>query len=185
MAKVLILGLGNPGRKFENTRHNAGFLALEYLQRKWDFPEFKEKKKNFAELSKRNFERIQIVLGKPLTFMNDSGKAAKLIVKDLRVKNLIVVHDDADLPFGKIKISYGAGSAGHKGVGSIIEALGTKNFYRVRIGIRPPGNTQKAETFVLKNFSKQEKQKLQSILEQVCKLLEGKLRHFVPFNAPF
>ncbi|MDO8633420.1 MAG: aminoacyl-tRNA hydrolase, partial [Candidatus Wildermuthbacteria bacterium] len=127
----LIVGLGNPGKKYEKTRHNAGFMVLDELEKK---------------------ELPQTRLLKPDTFMNNSGGAVKKEMQKLKIKNqsLIIIHDDIDIPLGKIKVSKGSGSAGHKGVESIIQSLGTKEFIRIRIGILPPeGKPEDVETFVL------------------------------------
>jgi len=134
----LIVGLGNPGKKYENTRHNVGASVIEKLE--------------FLNLA-------NVILAKPTTFMNESGKAVKSLTKNRRIlaKNLIIIHDDIDLPIGAIKISFDAGSAGHKGVESIINSLGTKNFTRLRIGIQPKaGKLEDVENFVLKKFTKGE-----------------------------
>ena len=114
----LIIGLGNPGKKYEKTRHNIGSKAIDELR--------------FLNLK-------NVVLTKPQTFMNESGKTVKNLLKNYKTKpdNLIVMHDDIDLPIGKIRIVKNRGAAGHKGVESIIKALGTKNFIRFRIGIQP------------------------------------------------
>jgi PTH1 family peptidyl-tRNA hydrolase len=180
--KILIVGLGNPGKKYKNTRHNIGFLVLDKFQKAYsrhrrdgptgiskkfqyrenNFPEFKLVKKFNSLISEGKISGKKILLAKPQTFMNNSGKAVKSLclnffeIKAMAViskknkkegnnvlnkpsnnflNNLFVVHDDVDLPLGKIKISRGRGSGGHKGVESIIKELGTKNFVRFRIGI--------------------------------------------------
>ncbi len=173
MDKVLIVGLGNPGTKFKYTRHNAGFLALDYLREKWGLGDFKGEERFLAQISQGDVEGKKIILAKPQSFMNNSGVSVKSLIKNLKlkIKNLIVVHDDSDLAFGKIKVSQGAGPAGHKGVKSIIDELRTKNFVRARIGIRPEGSKEKAENFVLKNFSRQEKQKLPAIFGETLELM--------------
>lgn len=135
----LIVGLGNPGKKYEHTRHNVGSMVLDAL---------------------KGVELPNAILAKPQTFMNNSGKAIKSLYTKYKIQNtkyIIVVHDDIDIPLGKIKVSFGRGSAGHKGVESIIKELGTKNFTRVRIGIQPvKGKPKNVETFVLKNFTSKE-----------------------------
>ena len=155
----LIVGLGNPGPKYENTRHNIGSRIIDELE----------------PLNLKN-----VVLIKPTTFMNESGKAVKKLIQHLKsnIQNLIVIHDDIDLPLGKIKISIDSGSAGHKGVQSIIDTLGTKDFTRVRIGIRPePYNLQPKtlDRFVLQKFSKNEKE----ILKEVISTAVEKIRELL------
>ena len=106
---TIIIGLGNPGEKFNNTRHNAGFMAVDFFAKKNNLPEFEMEKKYDALISKKG----NILLAKPETFMNKSGSAVKKIAKNNKGQ-IIVVHDDADLPVGKIKIAVNRGSAGHK-----------------------------------------------------------------------
>ncbi|HUT96405.1 MAG TPA: aminoacyl-tRNA hydrolase [Candidatus Paceibacterota bacterium] len=152
--KTLIVGLGNPEKKYTKTRHNIGFRIIDALEN---------------EISDKN-----IILLKPDTFMNNSGKAVTEYLKysNLTAQNLIVIHDDIDLPFGEIRTSKDSSSAGHKGVQSIINELGTQNFTRVRIGINskleaqnPKSETDTAE-FVLKNFSKDEEKELPEIIKK-------------------
>jgi len=168
---VVIVGLGNPGAKFQNTRHNIGFMALDKFAEKNNFPEFKLDKKSNALVS----ENKNIILAKPQTFMNNSGLAVKNLVRSDLTKNLIVVHDDADLPVGKIKIVKDRGSAGHKGVESIIKAIGNKNLIRIRIGIAPQSRVSdhrtKAEKVVLKNFLPEEQKFINEVLEKICDAL--------------
>ena len=113
----LIIGLGNPGKEYERTRHNAGFLFIDELERL----------------------KIKITLAKSQSFMNESGKAVADLIKFYKVKleNILIVHDDIDILWGSYKFSFGRSSAGHKGVESIIKSLKTKNFWRLRIGIQP------------------------------------------------
>ena len=131
-----IVGLGNPGEKYEMTRHNAGRMAvLEFIKKeKIDQPEFDKKLKALVAKGEIGKSKFQIIL--PETFMNKSGDSLKpLALSAKKAENLIVVHDDIDLPLGKVKISFGKNSGGHKGVESVIKAVKTINFTRVRIGI--------------------------------------------------
>ena len=185
---ILIAGLGNPEKKYKDTRHNIGFRALDKFQEKNNFPDFKFSKKFNAEISEEFLNGEKIVLAKPQTFMNESGTTIKKLIENpsavssgpncckLKIENFIVVHDDIDLPVGKIKISVGAGSAGHKGVESIIKALGTNEFARIRIGIEPEDKTKKALELVLKGFSKEEKEKLDGAIDNACLALETAVR---------
>lgn len=156
---LLIVGLGNPGKKYEKTRHNAGCMVLD-------------------ELKKKEFPGVRLL--KPDTFMNNSGKVVKSLLTKYQILNtkyLVVVHDDIDIPLGKIKVSKGSGSAGHKGVESIIQSLGTKDFTRIRVGILPPaGKPEDVETFVLKNFKKEELPLLHKAIEDSCIALENLLK---------
>ena len=152
----LIIGLGNPGEKYEKTRHNAGFMAIEEL--KEDKPEGS-------------------VLAKPKTFMNDSGKAVKELADYYGAKpqDLWIIHDDIDLPLGQYKISEGQGSAGHKGVQSIIDQLKTKDFKRVRIGICPAaGKPENVENFVLKKFDKEEIKELKEVFKRIAEEIKNR-----------
>lgn len=148
---IIIIGLGNPGEKFQNTRHNAGFVAIDKFAKKNNFPEFKLEKKFEALISKEG----KILLTKPETFMNNSGKAVKKIKAVNKTATFIILHDDVDLPLGKIKIIKERGSAGHKGVESVIKAIGNKGLIRFRIGTSTKKDAQ-AQDIVLKTFSPEE-----------------------------
>ena len=131
-----IVGLGNPGEEYELTRHNAGRMAvLEFVKKEGiDEPEFDKKLKALVAKGEIGGEKFQVIL--PETFMNKSGDSLKsLALSAKKAENLVVVHDDIDLPLGKVKISFGKNSGGHKGVESVIKAVKTINFTRVRIGI--------------------------------------------------
>jgi PTH1 family peptidyl-tRNA hydrolase len=175
---IIIVGLGNPGKKFEKTRHNLGFLIIENLKLKIkNFSDWKYEKKFKAEISRGKIGNKKIILAKPQTFMNNSGKSVKPLTRsyNLEPKNLIVVHDDIDLPLGKIRISIGRSAAGHKGVQSIIDELGTKNFVRFRIGIKPTTYDLRLttiENFVLQKFNKEEEKILKGVIERTCQAIE-------------
>jgi PTH1 family peptidyl-tRNA hydrolase len=130
----LLVGLGNPGKEYKNTYHNAGFLALDYLVKQTKLTEWRVlKSKNFAYL-----ETDDIKLVKPLTFMNNSGRAVSQALKFFRLspEETLIIHDDSDLNLGKFKLSFNRGAGGHLGIESIIRALKTKKFWRLRLGIR-------------------------------------------------
>jgi PTH1 family peptidyl-tRNA hydrolase len=151
----IIVGLGNPGRKFELTRHNLGELFLEFITKNQGW---KKEKKILAKTNKLK----NAVLAVPLTYMNESGRAVKKTLRYYGAKdNFLIVHDDSDLLFGKIKYSPKSRSAGHHGIDSITKSLKINYFPRIRIGIRPENLEIKAEKFVLKKFNKQELKQLQ------------------------
>jgi PTH1 family peptidyl-tRNA hydrolase len=175
----IIVGLGNPGKKFEKTRHNLGFMVLDGFSKKNKFPKFKMKKEFLAMVSEKKIGKEKIILVKPQTFMNNSGLAVKEILKKLRTSNiepltsnLWVIHDDLDIPFGKIKISFGRGSGGHKGVQSIIDEIGRKDFVRFRIGIGKKEVGIRKKEFVLEKFSKKEEKILKKVIELICRAIE-------------
>ncbi len=185
----IITGLGNPEKKYEFTRHNIGFWVIAAFAEKNNFPGFKLSKKFNALISENIINNEKIILAKPQTFMNESGKAIKSILDFNKTGTapaqtragtapaiLILIHDDIDLPIGEIKVSQNRGSAGHKGVESIIQKLGTKNFSRIRIGILPQtGKPENVEKFVLEKFSESEKEILKKAIEQVISALENQL----------
>lgn len=135
----LVVGLGNPWEKYKNTRHNIGSWVLDYFAKENNFSDFIFSKKFNSLISQNEFKGKKIVLAKPQTFMNDSGQAIKKLFTNcqLPTANLIIIHDDIDVGLGKIKIVKDCGSAGHKGIESAINELKTKNFIRIRIGVKP------------------------------------------------
>jgi PTH1 family peptidyl-tRNA hydrolase len=172
---ILIVGLGNPGIKYKRTRHNIGFRVLDKFQKENDFPDFKFSKKFNALISKKNTEKEKIILSKSETFMNNSGQTVKKLTTYYSIPfiNLIIVHDDIDLLLGRMRISKNRGSAGHKGVESIIKELGSKNFVRLRIGIRnQKSGIKNSEKFVLKNFTKEEEKVVEKIIKESCSALK-------------
>lgn len=150
----LIVGLGNPGKKYERTRHNVGFLAVDAL-RNDTFSEWKLLKSLEAEASEGEIEGKKVILLKPQTFMNLSGRAVSAAMKKYRItyEHLIVIHDDLDIPFGEIKAQKNKSAAGHNGVQSVIDALGTKDFWRMRVGIGARPKEMASDVFVLQKFS--------------------------------
>jgi len=170
---IIIIGLGNPGEKFKDTRHNIGFEVLDKIKEKNDFSDFTFSKKFNAQISKGILNQEKTILAKPQTFMNSSGKSAKALTQYYKKAKLIIVHDDIDILLGKVKFSKDSGSAGHKGVESVINNLGTKDFMRLRIGIVPlKGKPKETEKFVLKKFTKKEKETIQKIIEEISETLK-------------
>lgn len=163
---LLIVGLGNPGREYTNNRHNIGFLVIDNLAQKLD-TSFSRVKMD-ALMTAVKYKGQRIILIKPQTFMNLSGKAVSSYIRfyKLPLENLMVVYDDVDLPFQVLRMRPTGGDAGQKGVRSIIQELGTKDFPRLRVGIdRPPGRMS-VSSYVLLDFSKQESRDLPFVLEQ-------------------
>jgi PTH1 family peptidyl-tRNA hydrolase len=149
----LITGLGNPGREYRNSRHNIGFMLVNNLADRLDITFSRLESK--ALVTKAKYQGRTIILAKPQTYMNLSGQSVGSLVKFYKIPlgNLMVVYDDVDLPFGRMRIRPTGGSAGQKGVASIIEQLGTEDFPRLRFGIgRPPGS-KRAASYVLRDFS--------------------------------
>ncbi len=166
---IIIVGLGNPGEKFEKTRHNVGFKAIDFFAKKNEFPDFEISKKHDALIS----EKKKIFLAKPQTFMNKSGTSVKKVMAQNKKADLLVIHDDIDLPLGKIKVVKNRGSAGHKGVESIIKAVGNKNLARIRVGIAPQKGKSKApEDFVVKNFSEEEQKIINKTIKKISDALD-------------
>jgi PTH1 family peptidyl-tRNA hydrolase len=168
----MIVGLGNPGKDYQKNRHNIGFMAIDKIANKFNFEGKKVKSKAIVLEGKKSGRKI--ILVKPQTFMNLSGMAVASLVHFYKIhpNNLIVIHDDLDLPSLSIRIRPGGGAGGQKGVASIIQHLGTQNFNRIRIGIgRPPGRMD-ASAYVLQNFSRQEEEELVILLDTVARAVE-------------
>ena len=165
---LLICGLGNPGKKYFNTRHNIGFVLIEKLISNYNFVTIKKDKKK--ELYKGCIGKKKCILIKPLTFMNLSGPVVLETLNFYKIKNssLYVIHDDLDLKTAKIKIKTGGGNGGHNGLESIDKYIG-KKYHRVRIGIDHPGNKNLVSNYVLSNFSKIEKILIDTKLDIVTK----------------
>jgi len=168
----LIVGLGNYGEKYEDTRHNIGFIAVEKLASKHGIRV--SKKGNFSLIGKGVIEEEDAVIAKPHTYMNRSGIAVNSILCDnsLLPSDLIVIHDDIDLAVGKIKKKIGGGDAGHRGIRSIIGAIGTGDFHRIRIGVGRPPEGMEASDYVLSPFHKNELEIIEGSIEKAIKLVE-------------
>ena len=170
----LIVGLGNPGKQYEKTRHNVGFMVLENLHAKlaeYGVSKWELSKKFNAEISGVTINNNKVILAKPMTFMNESGIAVHLLSHYYKITlpKLFVIQDDKDLPLGEIKIQTDRGDAGHNGIKSIIQHLDTKNFHRVRIGVASDNPKKMSDTakFVLDKFSFSERKKVSEMIEQV------------------
>ncbi len=174
----LIVGLGNPESGYAGTRHNLGFKVLDELAKKLNLVDWSKEEKFKSELIKAP----EIILVKPQTYMNNSGMAVKLLATyyKLPATDVIVVHDELDLPLGKIKVRLGGAAAGHHGVESIINVLGTDQFIRVRLGVgnlrtqsgEHKGQSISAEKFVLAPFMSKEKPQVKHMIKQALKALD-------------
>lgn len=167
--KIIIVGLGNPGTKYKHTRHNLGFLVVEALAQKLKIDSWQKRKECLIG------ESAGIVLVLPQNFMNNSGQALLKSFDKKTIKNMLVIHDELDLSFGQMKLQNDRSAAGHKGVQSIIDAFGTKNFWRLRLGIGQTPKPSDAENFVLQKFTKEEQEQLPQILEKTV----GEINKFI------
>lgn len=178
----VIVGLGNPGKGYENTRHNTGRIALEYFARAHDFSPWQNDRKTQALKSEWVIKKEKVVLLEPETFMNKSGVSVKpLITNEKKAESLIVVHDDLDLPLGTFKIVFGRGSGGHRGIESIIRAIKTKDFIRIRIGIAPttpsgkikkPKGEKEIVDFIIGTFKPKELETIKKTSKIVSQAIE-------------
>ncbi len=182
----LIVGLGNPGQVYAHNRHNIGFICLKHLARTQGIK--LDKKQSKARIGRGEVAGAEVVLARPQTYMNLSGESVILLVRKFNIKlgDLLVIHDDLDLPLGKIRISRGSSSGGHKGASSIIYSLGSQDFARLRVGIGRPapvgGYNQIGEDdivrYVLNDFTGEEKRVITPVIPMVseaalCFLSEG------------
>ena len=164
----LIVGLGNPGEQYRTSRHNLGFLVLDQLAGQYGIS--LQKRAFDAFLGKGRVGSGAIILAKPQTYMNLSGSAVQKLVEYFKidVENLIIIHDDLDLPFQTLRLKKGGGDGGHRGLASIIKHLGSPDFLRVRIGIGKPIRKTMVESYVLAPFSEDETIVLPRLIEQTC-----------------
>lgn len=176
----LIVGLGNPTKDYQNTRHNVGFTLLDSFSDEYGLSFKKEEK--FSSLYTKGEIKIEdntfnVILVKPTTYMNNSGSAIKKILDFYKLdsKDMIVIHDEVALPLGKIRISVSRSSAGHHGIESIIENIGAKEFTRLRIGIGPDPGGDKRKGYVLENFKKDEKTLLKKVILISCDAIKSVL----------
>jgi PTH1 family peptidyl-tRNA hydrolase len=171
----IVVGLGNPGQEYSITRHNLGFMVADRLASIHSFPVSRKKFKSKIALG--SISGKEVLLVKPQTFMNLSGEAVGRLVRFYKrpLSDLLVVYDDVDIPFGAIRLRPSGGAAGHKGMESIIDNLGSDEFPRLRIGIRgsePRGDLSK---YVLRRFTPEEKDSLNEIIDKSCNAVEAAL----------
>lgn len=181
--KYIIVGLGNPGLEYAQTRHNTGRIVLETLAKKLDFPDWQADKKLNALKSEGKIGKNSVILLLPETFMNNSGKSVKpLIDSPKKAKDLVVVQDDIDLAFGTYKMSFNRGSGGHKGIESIIKAVKTKEFLRIRVGvssatpkgkIKKPQGEEKVVNFIIGKFKPDELKELNKEAKKISEIIEA------------
>jgi peptidyl-tRNA hydrolase, PTH1 family len=164
----LLIGLGNPGREYRDNRHNLGFMVIDRLIVRLNARGMKVQSK--AIVTTATYEERKLILAKPQTYMNLSGQSAQGLLNfyKIPVENMLIAHDDLDIPFGTIRIRPGGGPGGQKGMASTIERLGTKEFPRLRLGIgRPPGRMDPA-AYVLQDFSRDEMKILSEIVDRAA-----------------
>lgn len=170
---LLVVGLGNPGDNYARTRHNVGFMVADLLAARLD-SKFKAHKRSGAEVASGRLGGHSVLLAKPRCYMNESGRQVGPLAKFYSVApaDVVVIHDDLDLDFGRIRLKIGGGEGGHNGLRSVAAALGTKEFQRVRVGIgRPPGRKDPA-AFVLESFTSAERGEVPTICEQAADATE-------------
>jgi len=169
----LIVGLGNPGDTYKDSRHNIGFSVVKAIAKSYKIS-LKKENSTFSLSAKGKIGDQNVILAAPVTFMNLSGIAVSALLKKYRVNlnNLLVVLDDLDLEFGRLKLRSSGSSAGHRGLNSIIDSLGTTGFARLRIGIGRPFKDLDATKYVLSPFTRIEKEKVRQIISQAVKCAE-------------
>ncbi len=174
---ALVVGLGNPGPQYEKTRHNVGFMVVDALAAR-ERARFSVHKKSGADAVTIRLAGRQVILAKPRSYMNLSGKPVAALARFFSVDpgNLVVVHDELDLDYGTLRLKMGGGEGGHNGLRSISQAIGTKDYLRTRVGIgRPPGRMDPAD-YVLKPFSTVERKELDLVCEEAADAVELLLR---------
>ena len=174
----LIVGLGNPGKQYESTRHNAGYWFVDHLSDKF-VANLQRKDKFFGYIATANIEGNSLYLLKPDTFMNLSGKSVQALASFYRIdtSEILVAHDELDIGAGEIRLKTGGGHGGHNGLRDIIRCLGQQNFYRLRIGIGHPGHASQVTSYVLNNPSSEDRQQIEKSVdkaaEQIGKIVIG------------
>jgi PTH1 family peptidyl-tRNA hydrolase len=194
---LLIVGLGNPGKEYEGTRHSVGRDVLAALARSGelivDSGEWRERNTLHAETFESDIAGHRVILARPMTYMNESGTAAAALVRNYQLSTinsqLLIIHDDLDLPIGTLRLSVNGSSGGQKGVQSIIDTLGTKDFLRLRIGIgpneTPDGHRIPAEHFVLAKFRPEERPKIDTAIARAIQTIDILLRDGLPAAQQF
>jgi PTH1 family peptidyl-tRNA hydrolase len=163
-----IYGLGNPGTRYEKTRHNAGFMVVDCLSARWNIPV--KKKKAEALYGLGTVDRVQVMLVKPQTFMNLSGYPLGAL--GAVAEDLIVIHDDLDIPLGQVRVKMGGGTGGHKGLESIVSVFGARDFLRIRFGIGRPPEGWDSSDYVLGRFAKEDTDLVQEQVVEAVSAVE-------------
>lgn len=168
----LIVGLGNPGKEYEETRHNIGFKVIDELSKNLQIPLNETKFKGL--FGKGNINGTQVILLKPMTYMNLSGEAVGALMNFYKIPTdeLLVIYDELDLPVGKIRLRYKGSAGGHNGIKSIIQHIGTQEFNRIRIGIDRPERGMPVANYVLSKFKKEDLPVMQEMVEKSAKACE-------------
>jgi peptidyl-tRNA hydrolase, PTH1 family len=174
---ALILGLGNPGGEYRGTRHNVGWMALDELEERGRFG--RQRREGPAKVREGAIDGYEMVTARPQTYMNVSGRAAVHLLRKYGVppEDLIVVHDDVDLPLGRIRLKRGGGAAGQKGVLSIADALRTQEFMRVRIGVSRPLERDQMVDYVLDRFTPDERERLRVVIPRAADAVVALVRN--------
>lgn len=172
MRRLGIIGLGNPGYEYSKTRHNVGFMVVDFLQNFYSFTPWKKDKINLV--SHGDIHNIEIYLIKPQTYMNLSGIGVKYFIEKYKFfpEDLLIVQDDLDLTVGTIRIKFNGKDGGHNGIKSIIKEINTSNFYRLRIGIGKPQNKEEIVEYVLSNFTSEELIVIEKIIKTSPQIIE-------------
>lgn len=171
----VFVGLGNPGRQYEETRHNIGFMVIDELADKWNIPLTQSKFKGIFGQGTINGEKVLLV--KPLTYMNLSGECVRPLLDfyKLDVGDLVVIYDDLDLPAGKLRLRQKGSAGGHNGIKSLIQHLGTQNFNRIRMGIDRPKNGPSISDYVLGKFHTEERSEIDDSVKKAAEACEENL----------
>lgn len=173
-----IIGLGNPGTQYAKTRHNAGFSLLDHLSKKYK-AQFRQEKKFFADYTQLKIETYKLHALKPQTYMNRSGMSVAAFCRFYRLsaQDLLIVHDELDLPEGTVRLKFSGGHGGHNGLRDIIAACGSKDFYRLRLGIGRPTDKSQVIDFVLRRPSAEGRVLLSQAEERFIQVLPTLLHH--------
>jgi PTH1 family peptidyl-tRNA hydrolase len=165
---TLVIGLGNPGGDYSRTRHNAGWMVLDELERRGRFG--RPRREGPAKLREGAVEGCELILARPTTYMNLSGRAGAHLVRVLgvAVSEVVVVHDDVDLPFGRLRVRRGGSAGGHRGVASLIESLRAPDFVRVRVGVGRPVGGDDTVDHVLSTFTDEERAALPAVIRRAA-----------------
>ncbi len=180
---ILLVGLGNPGKKYEKNRHNIGFMAIDAFADEYGFSSYRSKFQ--GELAEKNIGGQKVILLKPQTYMNESGVSVQVASKfyKLNADQIYVFHDELDLEPAKVRFKTGGGNAGHNGLKSIQKHLGTPDFHRIRQGIGHPGHKDRVHGYVLSDFAKTEQdwleKELDGLAENLPLLLDGSVEEYM------